>query len=208
MRQLHEHFDDQQQFRGRGRRDAGGRGRSFGGHGMGGRGFPGQRQGRRRRGDVRTALLALLAEGAGHGYDLINRLEERSGGAWRPSPGSIYPTLQLLEDEDLVTVAEDDGKRVYTITDAGREEAERRMDDADGAPWATSGVHPGQLFRAFGTLGMAAKQIAAAGSPTQLTAAIGIIDQARQKMYQLLADGDQPADGNQLADEAQGDVNP
>lgn len=173
---------------------------------MGGRGFPGPRPGRRRRGDVRTALLALLAEGPGHGYDLINRLEERSGGAWRPSPGSIYPTLQLLEDEDLVTVAEDDGKRVYTITDSGREEAERRMDDAGGAPWATSGVHPGQLFRAFGTLGMAAKQIAAAGSPAQLTAAIGIIDQARQTIYQLLADGEPVGDESSVPAEHSDDA--
>lgn len=193
MRQLHEHLDDHHEFGGRRHRGPSGPGgRGFGGHGMGRR--PGPRHGRRRRGDVRTALLALLAEGPGHGYDLINRLEERSGGAWRPSPGSIYPTLQLLEDEDLVTVADDEGKRVYTITDTGREEADRRMEDADEAPWASAGVHPGQLFRAFGTLGMAAKQVAAAGSSAQLGAAIGIVDQARKQMYQLLADGDGPAE--------------
>ena len=75
---------------------------------------------RARRGDVRIAVLALLAEGPMHGYQIITELESRSGGVWRPSPGSVYPTLQLLEDEDLVTSQEVGGKRVYSITDAGR----------------------------------------------------------------------------------------
>ena len=75
--------------------------------------------GRRRRGDIRTAILAVLAEGPGHGYDIITRLEDKSGGAWRPSAGSVYPTLQQLEDEGLATSAESDGKRIYTITAAG-----------------------------------------------------------------------------------------
>src|SRR5262245_59324577 len=95
--------------------------------------------GRMRRGDIRTALLAALSEGPGHGYDIMQALEEKSGGAWRPSPGSVYPTLQLLEDEGLVRSFERDGKRIYEITDAGREEATRRVDEAGGTPWELAG---------------------------------------------------------------------
>ena len=75
----------------------------FGGPGMG------RRDGRRRRGDIRTALLAVLAEGSGHGYELMQRIEDKSEGAWRPSPGSVYPSLQLLEDEGLVRSFEREG---------------------------------------------------------------------------------------------------
>ena len=92
-----------------------------------------------RRGDIRTALLAILAEEPGHGYDVIQRLEEKTSGAWRPSPGSVYPTLQLLEDEGLVRSVEHDGKRVYEITDQGRAEATRRIEEAGGTPWEIAG---------------------------------------------------------------------
>ncbi|HEV8298876.1 MAG TPA: PadR family transcriptional regulator, partial [Acidimicrobiales bacterium] len=102
-------------------------------------GPPWRRGGRTRRGDIRTALLAVLAEGPGHGYEIIQRIEEKSGGSWRPSPGSVYPTLQLLEDEGLVAGTERDGKRVYAITDEGRAEAQRRVEEAGGEPWATGG---------------------------------------------------------------------
>src|SRR6476659_2831154 len=83
---------------------------------FGGRGF-------RRRGDIRTALLVALTDAPAHGYELIQRIEDKSEGAWRPSAGSVYPTLQLLEDEGLVTSTESDGKRVYSITDEGRAQA-------------------------------------------------------------------------------------
>ncbi len=92
-----------------------------------------------RRGDIRTALLAILAEEPGHGYDLIQRLEEKTAGAWRPSPGSVYPSLQLLEDEGLARSGERDGKRVYEITDAGRAEASQRVEEAGGTPWEIAG---------------------------------------------------------------------
>ena len=175
---------------GRGR----GRGHGFGGGGRdfgGGRGRgPGARM---RRGDIRTALLSVLGEGPGHGYDIMRRLEEKSGGAWRPSAGSVYPTLQQLEDEGLATSAEADGKRVYTITDAGQTEAERRVAEAGGDLWSHgrgSGVHPGMLFRSIGGLAFAGKQAVAAGlSQAQLAQAIKIVDDARQQLYRLLADG-------------------
>ena len=143
------------------------------------------------RGDIRTALLAILAEGPGHGYDLISRLEEKSGGAWRPSAGSVYPTLQQLEDEGLATSAETDGKRVYTITTAGAEEATRRIAEAGAEPWAAGsegGVHPGHLFRSIGALGLAARQVVQAGSPDQLAKVVEIVDNARRDIYRLLAD--------------------
>ena len=76
--------------------------------------------GRARRGDIRAAILALLAERPMHGYEVIRELSERTGGVWEPSPGSIYPTLQLLEDEALVSVEESDGRKQYSLTDQGR----------------------------------------------------------------------------------------
>src|SRR5437870_7050056 len=87
---------------------------------------------RMRRGDIRSALLTELAEGPGHGYELMTRLEERAEGAWRPSPGSVYPTLQSLEDEGLVRSVERDGKRVFELTDAGREEVAARAEAGGG----------------------------------------------------------------------------
>jgi DNA-binding PadR family transcriptional regulator len=79
-------------------------------------------------GEVRLALLSLLAEGPRHGYELMRRLEDRSGGTYRASAGTVYPTLQQLEDEGLAASEERDGKRVYRITDAGRAELERRAE--------------------------------------------------------------------------------
>jgi DNA-binding PadR family transcriptional regulator len=150
-----------------------------------------------RRGDIRTALLGVLGEGPGHGYELMRRLEEKSGGAWRPSAGSVYPTLQQLEDEGLVTSTESDGKRVYTLTEAGTAEAARRAAEAGEAWWAepAGGVHPGYLFRAIGALGLAAKQVVRAGTAQQLRQAIDIIDGARKEIYELLA-SDAPDDGD------------
>ncbi|MEV4438611.1 PadR family transcriptional regulator, partial [Streptomyces sp. NPDC049577] len=101
----------------------------FGGRGRGGRG------GRARRGDVRASILALLRDRSMHGYEMIQEIAERSGGTWRPSPGSVYPTLQLLEDEGLITSASEGGKKLFTLTDAGRAEAEVGAE----APWVEAG---------------------------------------------------------------------
>jgi DNA-binding PadR family transcriptional regulator len=138
-----------------------------------------------RRGDIRTAVLAVLAEQPGHGYEVIQSLEEKSGGAWRPSPGSIYPTLQLLEDEGLVRSEERDGKRVYEVTDAGREESAKRLEDAGGPPWKTGGPD----FRGLiGGIAMAYKQVQMAGSSTQVEQATEILRDARRQLYRLLAE--------------------
>jgi DNA-binding PadR family transcriptional regulator len=151
----------------------------------------GRRLGRMRRGDIRTALLAALAENPGHGYDLIQALEDKSGGTWRPSPGSVYPTLQLLEDEGLVRSAERDGKRVFEITDAGREEAARRIEEAGGTPWELAGngmrsAH--ELRRELAQLHMASKQVAISGNVTQAERTLAIVRDARKAIYQLLAE--------------------
>src|SRR4051795_11741623 len=113
-----------------------GRGRRRGNYGYGGQFFRGARRG---RGDIRAAILALLSEEPMHGYQIIRELSERSGGVWRPSPGSVYPTLQQLEDEELVRPETGDGgRRVFTLTDAGRE---AQSAAAGGpAPWEEVGA--------------------------------------------------------------------
>src|ERR1051325_10312523 len=124
-----------------------------------------------RRGDVRSAVLALLDDRAMHGYEMITELEERTGGRWRPSAGSIYPTLQLLEDEGMVTAEEVEGRKVYSLTDAGQKEAPARTEEA--RPWEEGDEDSPrfqarkELFRLMG----AAKQIGRAGDEEQLTTA-------------------------------------
>ena len=142
------------------------------------------------RGDIRTALLAVLAEAPGHGYEVMQRLEEKSGGAWRPSPGSVYPTLQLLEDEGLVRSTERDGKRVYELTDEGRAEATRRIEEAGGDPFAADRVASvyGQLRENGMSLLQAIRQIARTGNEAQVQQASEIVRDARKQLYRLLAD--------------------
>jgi DNA-binding PadR family transcriptional regulator len=142
-----------------------------------------------RRGEIRTAILAILIDGPGHGYDLIQRLEEKSGG-WRPSPGSVYPTLQLLEDEDLVRSSDRDGKKVFELTDEGRAEADRRVTEAGGAPWERErGPMPSRGLRdAVGETFMAVKQVGSAGSPAQVDRAIAVLKETRRQLYQILGE--------------------
>lgn len=143
---------------------------------------------RARRGDVRVGVLRVVAERPLHGYDIIRELEERSGGLWRPSPGSIYPTLQLLEDEGLVTSEERDGRRVFSITQAGREELEARMGEA--APWefAKEPEEIASLREALFPLGAAAMQIASTASTEQIKRAAEVLADARRKLYAILSE--------------------
>ena len=154
--------------------------------GLGRRRHRGHGPRRMQRGDVRTGVLAVLAEQPGHGYEIIQALEEKSGGAWRPSPGSIYPTLQQLEDEDLVRSSEQDGKRTYELTDAGRVEAERRVEEAGGPPWENA--EGGDLRGGLRTFILAWKQVMVAGTPAQQEQAVTILADARKQLYRLLAD--------------------
>jgi DNA-binding PadR family transcriptional regulator len=156
-------------------------------------GFGGRRRGRRGRGDVRTAILALLAERPMHGYEMIQELETRTGGVWRPSPGSVYPTLQLLEDEDLIAGEEGEGRRRFALTDAGRAEAERQ---GQRPPWeeVTAGVAPmaWSLRDAMGQIAQATWSVAGAGSEAQQAKALEILKDSRRRLYAILAEGDQP----------------
>ena len=156
-------------------------------------GFGGRRRGRRGRGDVRAAILALLAERPMHGYEMIQELEARTGGVWRPSPGSVYPTLQLLEDEDLITGEEGEGRRRFTLTDAGRAEAERQ---GQRSPWeeVTAGVAPmaWNLRDAMGQIAQAFWSVANAGSEAQQARALEVLKDTRRRLYAILAEGDQP----------------
>jgi DNA-binding PadR family transcriptional regulator len=143
-----------------------------------------------RHGDVRAALLLALRGGPGHGYELGQRLERATAGAWRPSPGSIYPTLQTLSDEDLVTSEERDGKRIYTLTRRGVAELKARADRGDPAPWlAAAEGKSGELRDAVVGLKMAAKQVASVASAVQCARAVEIVVEARRQLYDLLAKG-------------------
>ena len=126
-----------------------------------------------------------------NGYQIIQEIAERSGGVWKPSPGSIYPTLQLLEDEGLVTGEERDGKRVYTITDAGRAELEERRERGEKQePWEFGplGEGLGQLRDAGFQMAAAAMQVARTGTEAQRKQAAEILADARKKLYAILAE--------------------
>ncbi len=140
-----------------------------------------------RRGDVRAALLIALLDGPGHGYALIQNLEAKTEGRWRPSPGSVYPALNLLNDEGLVSATERDGKQIFELTDAGRAEAEQRI--AQGSlPWDEADGEHGDLRTAVRDLHLAAKQVGITGSPEAVTQATTIITEARKSLYRLLAE--------------------
>jgi DNA-binding PadR family transcriptional regulator len=138
---------------------------------------------------VRAAVLALLAERPMHGYEIIGELAERTNGMWKPSPGSVYPTLQMLEEEGLVTGEEADGKRRFTLTDEGRAKAAAQPDNA---PWeqVAQGVDPGlkELWDAFRQMAGACKQISSAGTSEQQARAVAIVTDARKKLYGILAE--------------------
>ena len=192
MHELHEHPWGRRFGRRDPRRDMAeeivGRMLEDGGPGRG-RGRHGRPGGRTRRGDIRTALLIVLSEAPGHGYDLIQRVEEASSG-WRPSPGSVYPTLQLLDDEGLVRSSEQDGKRVYEITDDGRTESARRVEEAGGTPWDLAGppTRHRELREAVMSLMGASKQLAVAGSDEQVERGVAIVKEARKQLYLLLGE--------------------
>src|SRR6202451_1141436 len=171
-------------------------GRGFGrGFGPGGFG-PGPRGGRRggpgrrgRRGDVRAAILVLLAERSMHGYEMIQEIAERSQDLWRPSPGSVYPTLQLLVDEGLIVAEETEGsKKLFTLTDAGKAAAEK----VETPPWdeITEGADPAHLNlrAAVGQLFGAVAQSAHAASTEQQQRIIEIVNNARREIYTILGE--------------------
>jgi DNA-binding PadR family transcriptional regulator len=171
-------------------------GRDFGFPGGPGPGFggPGRPRGRRRGGrggDVRAAALLLLAEAPQHGYQLIQEIGERSEGAWTPSPGSIYPVLQQLEDEGLISFERVDGRKTATLTTEGTTYVEEHREEL-GTPWDDARGAPNDEMREFahGLKGFinAWKQVAQAGTPEQRQKATVVVEDARKAMYQILAD--------------------
>ncbi|MGV0907865.1 PadR family transcriptional regulator [Mycobacterium novum] len=171
------------------------------GFGAGGPGFGfgfgpprgrGHRRGHRgRRGDVRLAILALLAEGPMHGYEIIQQIAERSQQLWRPSPGSVYPTLQMLVDEGLISGSETDGKkRLFELTEDGRAVAE----EIETPPWEeiADGADPGQLRlrTAVGQLFGAVGQASQAATPDQQQRIVDIVNSARKEIYGILGEAD------------------
>ena len=142
------------------------------------------------RGDIRAAILALLAEEPMHGYQIIQELANRSGGAWNPGPGSVYPTLQAMEDQDLVTSTLDGSKRVYSLTDTGRTAAVAR-ETTTRSPWDDMADASGpriELRQALHGLMAATSQIERTGTDDQIAKATEHVDQARKGIYLLLAE--------------------
>lgn len=150
-------------------------------HGFGGH--------RARRGDIRTAILRLLAEKPMHGYQIIQELSERSGGAWSPSAGSVYPTLQMLADEGLISSEEVGGKKVFSLTETGTTAAAATA--GDPAPWEETPAHTEGVMgyrEAAGKFMHAAMQVGRNGSPEQVKAAIEVLNDARKKLYSILSE--------------------
>jgi DNA-binding PadR family transcriptional regulator len=212
----HHHFWESFDMSGRGQRGGqrgGGHGGGPGGHGGGHRGrpfdprmFPGAAFGflnmfrrggaRARRGDIRSGILALLAEQPRNGYQIMQELEQRSRGMWRPSPGAVYPALQQLEDEGLITAESSGGGRVFSLTARGRAQATAHAEE-NSAPWETLSDAAGddipEMFHLLKQVGAAALQVVGAGSTTQIAEARRILAEARRALYRLLAE-DEDAD--------------
>jgi DNA-binding PadR family transcriptional regulator len=180
----------------------GGFGDRYGGFGPpfgfgGPRGF--RRHGGRqaRRGDIRTAALLLLAEEPRNGYTIMQEIEQRSSGVWRPSPGSVYPALAQLEDEGLIRSEESEGRKQFVITDAGRELLAGRPQDAP-APWDTlaDGVsrEVQELFGLMRQVGVAGLQLVQTATEKQLAEATKVLTETRRAIYKILADGDESKD--------------
>jgi DNA-binding PadR family transcriptional regulator len=151
----------------------------------------GSGRGRRRRGDVRAGLLLLLAEEPRNGYQLMQAIEARSGGAWRPSPGAVYPSLAQLEDEGLIRPTDRDGTRLFEITDAGRERLAERHEETP--PWEAAGesAQIGDLRTQLKQVAIAMAQVAQAGTADQVQRAADALSDARRKIYLILAEGDE-----------------
>jgi DNA-binding PadR family transcriptional regulator len=174
----------------------------FGGFPSGGRGFRGGPFGgarKARRGDIRTAALLLLSEEPRNGYQIMQEVEERSDGVWRPSPGSVYPALQQLEDEGLIRSEEIDGRKLFAITDEGRAQLARRSEE-EPAPWEQmSGDvsdQAAELARLAREVASAFAQVMRNGSETQLKRAREVLVSARRDLYRILGDGDSEGQGD------------
>ena len=162
----------------------------FGGFGAGQFG-PRGRGRRARRGDIRTAALLLLAEEPRNGYQIMQEVQERSGGVWSPSPGSVYPALAQLEDEGLIRTQDSDGRKLFAITDEGRALLDERGAERP-APWEQTGGAGGahELARLMREVASAFVQVMRTGSGGQIAKAGAVLVDTRRELYRILADGD------------------
>lgn len=168
-----------------------GRGR---GHRHRSRGPRGNRSGRAPRGDVRTAVLLLLEQEPMHGYQLMQSIADRTSGQWTPSPGTVYPTISQLEDEGLVTVTADSGRKLAQITDTGRDTLEDNR-ETWGDPFAAfEGSTGPDLRRLVKELIDATRQVGRAGDDEQRNAAAKILADARRDLYLVLAGAESSVD--------------
>jgi DNA-binding PadR family transcriptional regulator len=166
----------------------------FGGP-FGGRGQRGGHWRRRmRRGNVRAAILLLLEEEPRNGYQVMQEIEQRSEGAWRPSPGSVYPAFQLLADEGLIRGEARDGGNVFELTDAGRTYLDENR-ERFGSPWEKAGEgvpdDVRELFQLALQVGVAARQVIHHGSDAQRAEAAKILTEARRSLYRILAEDEE-----------------
>ncbi len=156
-----------------------------------------------RRGDVRAAILAVLAEQQMNGYQIIQEIAERSGGVWKPSPGSIYPTLQQLEDEGLVSADQESGRRTFTLTEEGRCYVESHPEEV-AAPWQTMTAAAGDddengLKPLIGQVAAAMWQIQAVGNFDQQAQTREALAELRRTLYAILSGHDQNDDQNEVS---------
>lgn len=169
-------------------------------------GGPRQMRGPRvRRGNVRAAAIALLTEEPMNGYQIIQEIGERSGGVWRPSPGSIYPALQQMEDEGLIRAETGEGgRKAYVLTDEGRTYAAAHQEELR-APWdvvaGSVGPDARELRRLIGQVVVAVGQVAQAGSTSQIEQAHRVLADTRRRLYGILAADDDATPGADSADE-------
>jgi len=158
-----------------------------------------------RPGDARAAVLVLLDEQPMHGYQIIQEIEERSSGFWKPSPGSVYPVLQQLEDEGLVLIEQTEGRRVVSLTEAGRSYVEDNRTELEGAwnavinPVDEAMIDVRNLFSLSKQIFIATQQVAQVGTDRQLTEAKKVLTDTRRQLYLILAEdeagGEQDAGG-------------
>jgi DNA-binding PadR family transcriptional regulator len=191
---LHEHDCGPFQFlfAARGGRRGGGR---FDPRGFppGGFGWPPFRPGpRARRGDIRAAILALLKEEPRNGYQIMQEIKQRSKGMWNPSPGSVYPALQQLEDEQLIANEDRPGGRVYALTSQGKAYVKEHAEEI-AAPWeALTDAAGDDFIDVMGLsrqLAAAAMQVIQAGDAQQIAKAKKILAATRRSLYEILAEG-------------------
>ena len=140
-------------------------------------------------GDIRTAIVTALADGPKNGYEVIQAIETRTGGAWSPSPGVVYPTLQLMADELLVTAEQVGERKVYALTETGQAlAADTAESDAPGESGRARAERNLALPKAGVKLAQAASLVAQNGTPEQTERAVAIVDEARRKLYAILAE--------------------